>query len=122
MTAIAYVPAGMSSKSQRACVLRIFITITLVAELKNSVGKPSDDSKSAHATVPVLFLMFRIFMWIPGHGDCAKVMPVRFTNINTATHATHRASMGTRILRSLAVEAPLTSEWLTLGNLPRPAL
>jgi hypothetical protein len=50
----------MSSKSQRACVLRILITITFVAERRNSVGKPAGASKSAQATVPVLFLTFRI--------------------------------------------------------------
>jgi len=62
MTPIAYVPGGMSSKVQRACVLRTFITMTFVAERRNSTGKPSGDSKSAHATVPVLFLMLRIVM------------------------------------------------------------
>src|SRR5581483_9984202 len=80
MTAIAYVPGGMSSKSQRACIFRIFMTITFVAECRNSVGKPTGDSKRAHATA-------------------------RFANISTAHHTTHRTPLGIRISGSLVVEA-----------------
>jgi hypothetical protein len=33
------------------------------------MGKPTGDSKSAQATVPVLFLIFRTFTCMPGQGD-----------------------------------------------------
>jgi hypothetical protein len=70
-----------------------------------SLGKPSGDSNSAHATVPVLFLMFRIFTWIPGHGGWAKARTGRFVNISTANHAAHRTSIGPRICERLTVAA-----------------
>jgi hypothetical protein len=61
MTASAYVPGGMSRKSQRAWVSRILITMMFVACRRYSLGKPSGDSKSPQAMVPLLFLMFRTF-------------------------------------------------------------
>src|SRR4030043_1310694 len=112
MTASAYVPGGMSSKSQRASVCRTFIIITFVAESRNSLGKPTGESKSAQSTVPVLFLMFRTFTWIPGHDDdWAKAMVVRFASTRNANNATHRTPMGTPIV-SLNVKAMGGFRWI----------
>ena len=94
----------MSKKSQRACLSWTFIIMILVAECMYLVGKPSGPSKSAQATAPVLFLMSRIFTWIPGHDDWAKAMAERFANISTANHATHRTPIGTRVTGYLSVE------------------
>src|SRR5687768_12676416 len=77
----------------------------LVAECIYSVGKPSGPLKSAQATVPALFLMFRIFTWIPGHDDWANVMAGRCANTSTANNATHRTPMGTRVTERLSMEA-----------------
>src|SRR4030042_853003 len=111
MTVITYVPGGMSSKSQRASVFRIFMTITFIAEGRASIGKPTGESKSAQSTVPVLFLMFRTFTWIPGHDDdWAKAMVVRFASTRNANNATHRTPMGTPIV-SLNVKAMGGFRW-----------
>src|SRR5512141_1393839 len=93
----------MSSKSQRACLSRIFMTMILVAERRYSVGNPSDDSNSAHATPPLLFLMPRIFTWIPGQGDWARTRVGRPPNISTESHITQRVHVGNRICGSLTV-------------------
>src|ERR1044072_7125094 len=79
MTASAYVPVRISSKSHRACESRTLITISFDAECRNSIGKPSGESKSAQSTVPSLLRMLRIVTWISGQAhilvmnDCERI-------------------------------------------------
>jgi len=77
------------------------MTITFIAECKASIGKPTGESKSAQSTVPVLFLMFRTFTWIPGHDDWAKAVAGRLANTSTANNTTHRTPMGTPNVKAM---------------------
>jgi hypothetical protein len=79
--------------------------MTFVAECRNSIGNPAGDSNSAQATVPVLFLISRIFTWIPGHGACANAADATRKAIASANIETCRGFNGTLLGPSLSTYA-----------------
>src|SRR5579872_3557920 len=83
-------PAGTSSKSQRASLVGTFIATSLIAERSTSRGKPFGPSNRAQSTVPTLLRMPIIVTWIPVHEE---ICPAAIAGSAISSPPAERASV-----------------------------
>jgi len=105
ITASAYVPGAMFTKSQVALVARTWTIMIFVAKRKNSLGKPCGPWNSAHATAPMLLRIPRISTCNPGLVDSCgdQAVPVRAATITPATATDFRMDIGVRVYLTIGV-------------------